>query len=163
MNTRQLECVINCDSVMKDKVIGVYARDQIPTRIESFPCGLIVNTDKSYLPGRHWLAFYFESKDKVEFFDSYGHSPEYFNFTADVYNNKRLQSSTSDVCGQYCLYFLLNRCRGLPMKAFVNQFGNNYQENDAFVNNFILQSFPYCFNSKCQRQNCCSEISLYVM
>lgn len=146
MNTRQLQCVIKCDVVMRRIVEGVFARDELPTWKKHYPHGLIVNTDPKDRHGRHWLAFYCESKDTVEFFDSYGHSPEYFDFTADVYNNKRLQSSTSNVCGQYCLYYLLNRCRGVSMRTIVNRFGDNYRENDTFVYDFMSRSFPYCFD-----------------
>jgi len=159
MNTKQLECVINCDSIMKNNVLGVYARNQIPKHIVTFPCGFIVNTDNSDLAGTHWLAFYFQSKDKSEFFDSYGHSPDYFNFIASAYNDKRVQSNTSDVCGQYCLYYLMNRCRGKSMKSTLNQFGDDYNKNDAFVNNFICRTFPYCFHVK-GKQKCCAEINV---
>ena len=27
----------------------------------------------------HWVAFYFPSRDKGEFFDSYGHPPEHYD------------------------------------------------------------------------------------
>lgn len=71
MNTRQILDVINSDPVMRKIVIGVFARDQIPHKFHNFPCGFIVNTDTSDRPGKHWLAFYMESKNNVEFFDSY--------------------------------------------------------------------------------------------
>ena len=33
MNTSQIECCIKCDPVMKDRVIGVFASDRIPTSV----------------------------------------------------------------------------------------------------------------------------------
>lgn len=158
MNTSQLKCVINCDSVMKKMIKGVFARDEIPSEISSFPSGFIVNTDDGHHVGRHWLAFYFESKIKTEFFDSYGHSPDYFSFEGNTYNDKRLQSSKSIVCGQYCLYYLLNRCRGVPMKSITKPFGNDLEENDNFVNEYITNSFPHCFHSMHTHQTCCAEL-----
>ena len=161
MNTNQIQCVIDCDSVLKYKVLGVFARNQIPKRVDSFPCGFIVNTDNSDQPGTHWLAFYLKSENETELFDSYGHKPELFHFKATQYNNQRLQSSTTNVCGQYCLYFLFNRCRGRSMNAIIRQFTNDYAKNDAFVNNFIVNTFPYCFNVKynfVKPQTCCVEI-----
>lgn len=158
MNTHQLQCVIQCDVIMRRVVEGVFPRDRIPTNLKQFPSGLIVNTDPKDRPGRHWLAFYFESEDNVEFLDSYGHAPEYFGFRATLYNTKRLQSSTSDVCGQYCLYYLLHRCRGVSMRTIVKQFDGNYEDNDAFVDSFISHSFPYCFNYTCIDQSCLAEM-----
>jgi len=29
MNTDQLDCIINCDELMKDKIVGVFAADLI--------------------------------------------------------------------------------------------------------------------------------------
>ena len=147
----QSQCVIDCDHVMRHVVKGVFARDQLPTNIENYPYGFIVNTDTGNLPGRHWLAFYYTSEDISEFFDSYGHSPEHFPFESS------LQGRTSDVCGQYSLYYLLDRCRGVSMKTIVDQFGNNKEENDTFVHNFISNTFPYCFHYTCQYQACYAE------
>lgn len=72
MNTNQLQCVIDCDHIMRRVISGVYARDQIPTMINKYPYGFIVNTDTSNRPERHWLAFYCESEGTMELFDSYG-------------------------------------------------------------------------------------------
>jgi hypothetical protein len=58
MNTRQLKCVIEADSEMKNIIIGVYAADELPGRQTSIPYGLIVNTDPHWSPGKHWIAFY---------------------------------------------------------------------------------------------------------
>ena len=158
MNTSQLRCIIKSDSKMRSTIAGVYARDEIPNEINTFPTGYIVNTDSSNKPGRHWLAFYLKSRDDVELFDSYGHPPEYFSLTANTFNKKRIQSSTSNVCGQYCLYYLLHRCRGVSMASIVNQFGDNYHENDNYVYDYISNAFPYCYDSSNKYQTCCAEI-----
>lgn len=159
MNAQELKCVIECDPAMRRKILGVYARDKIPA-FTSFPCGLIANTDTSDLPGKHWVGFYYESKDKSEFFDSCGHSPEYFGFRARNYNEKRLQSSRSNVCGQYCLYYLLNRCRGVSMPSIFKDFSDNLYENDAFIFGYISKSYPYCFNKLYNHQSCFAETNL---
>ena len=159
MNTQQIQCAIDCDPIMKQKVIGVFARDEIP-RTANFPFGIVMNTDPKTSEGTHWLALYYQSKNTIELFDSYGHSPEYFGLKASAYNNKRLQSKTSDVCGQYCLYYLLNKCRGVSMNSIVKPFSDNYAENDSFVNDFVSKAFPYCFNFTCKYQSCKAEINL---
>ena len=158
MNTSQLRCATDCDPVMRKKVLGVYARDEVPKEIRTFPTGYIVNTDKSDGLGKHWVAFYGESKEEKEFFDSYGHSPSHFSFEANTYNDKRLQSNTSRVCGQYCLYYLLNRCRGVTMESLLRPFGNDLKANDNYVYEYIQTSFPYCFYHTCTRQTCCAEL-----
>jgi len=162
MRTDQILCTINCDPVKKKSVLGVYARDQIPQTINQRPVGFIFNTDRSDESGKHWLAVYLESYDKGEFFDSYGHPPQYFSLDFNLsYNERRLQSVTSNVCGQYCLYHLLHRCRNVSMNNIINTFSNDYKTNDDYVANYIETAFPYCLQNKDGlgvSQTCCSEI-----
>ena len=161
MNSQQLQCVINCDKVMKKIVLGVFARDQIPDSRSSTPYGFIFNTDSSDQKGTHWLAVFIDANNKGEFFDSYGHSPNYYNIPIQLnYNSKMLQSHYSNVCGHYCLYYLLNRCRNVSMNSIVNVFGNKYDENDSFVMEYIENAFPFCFSfdNRTFSQTCCSEL-----
>ena len=53
--------------------------------MSKFPCGFVANTDPSDEPGTHWIAFYFPSKQKGEFFDSYGKPPEYYHANFEKY------------------------------------------------------------------------------
>jgi len=53
MRTSQLLCVINCEPVVTNSVLGVYARDQIPETISQRLVGFIFNTDKSDGSGKH--------------------------------------------------------------------------------------------------------------
>ena len=95
--------------------------DQLPTSIDTYPAAYIVNTDEHDEPGQHWVAVYFPVSTEAEFFDSYGHAPLYFDQRlADfvqkknvVYNTKRLQGPLSIVCGQYCLFYIMHRSRGI--------------------------------------------------
>lgn len=146
MNTQQLQCIINCDSLMKNRVLGVFPFDKIPDKYDHRPLGLIINIDNSEQAGRHWIAVYFDSHGLGELFDSYGNSPEYFGLKSSLnYNDVRLQSPFSDVCGQYCIFFLLHRCRGITMKEIVERFSNNVNKNDSFVRQYVHNVFPYCF------------------
>lgn len=43
MNTSQLLCMIECDPILRDSVVGVYAADQLPKQIPRSAYGLIVN------------------------------------------------------------------------------------------------------------------------
>ena len=74
MNTLQLERALKHNTFTKKIFVGVFAADELPT-LNTFPCGFVANTDPSTEPGTHWVAFYFPSREKGEFFDSYGHPP----------------------------------------------------------------------------------------
>lgn len=78
MNTSQLQCVIDCDPVMRKRVLGVYALDRLPRGNRELPYDLIANIQLQIKNGLHWVAMYL-TKDGCEFFDSYGHKPDYFS------------------------------------------------------------------------------------
>ena len=82
MDTSQLECCINCDPLLRQHVLGVFAADQLSQVVVStYPCGFIVNTDVQSQRGKHWCAFYVNESGETEFFDSYGYPPkEYSHF-----------------------------------------------------------------------------------
>lgn len=152
MNTSQLQCCIDCSSVLKKSTLGVFAADQLPSP-NTFPCGFIANTDDHFKDGRHWCAFYFPNSTTVEYFDSYGKPIDYFNdyfltyisnFSSVIVNSRQLQSVSSNVCGMYCLFFLLQRANGFSFYDVVHNFISDYDCNDVFVYNFITHMFPYC-------------------
>ena len=151
MNTFQLQCVINCDIEMKNKILGGYAADKIPKTMQ-IKSGFIANTDPHQQPGKHWIAFFYDN-GVLECFDSYGHSPDIYSvhlgqFMRTFYkikvNKKRIQSNDTVVCGQYCLFYLMCRSRGYSMDEIVNIFNENYHLNDQFVYNFIDERFHCC-------------------
>ena len=127
----------------------MYAANSLPRRITSFPCGFIVNTDPKEKSGQHWLAFYFVSPQEGEFFDSYGHPPQFYNHRFVSFlnenvqewtlNHKHLQSDFTAVCGQYCIFFLLHRAQGVSMNSIVNLFSSNRERNDHWVYHFVTQ------------------------
>ena len=79
MNTLQLERALKHNTFTKKIFVGVFAADELP-KLNTFPCGFVANTDPSTEPGTLWVAFYFPSREKGEFFDSYGYPPEYYGF-----------------------------------------------------------------------------------
>lgn len=157
MNSNQLTCVINCDYVLRERAIGVFSLDQI--KKIKFEFGeerfLICNTQPRYRSGEHWIAIVSLPDGSIEFFDSFGNaaaslSPSFETFmrkqsNACVYNVRQLQDESSIVCGHYCVYYLLHRCRGISMSDIVNKFSDNYLVNDVYVSQFISTRFPYCF------------------
>ena len=56
-----------------------------------------------------------------------------------IYNRKTLQALFSNVCGHYCVYYILFRCRGVPLHAIVSDFTSNLTENDRSISRFIRE------------------------
>lgn len=149
MNTRQLEYVMN--KVPRAKFCGVFAENNLPRTLDVYPCGFIANTDPKDQPGQHWVAFYFPSVQKGEFFDSYGHPPEFYSprFTTFLkqnchewtFNHKTLQSTLTAVCGEYCVFYLTHRARGVSKSHVVNCFTSNKIKNDHQVYQFVMKLF----------------------
>jgi hypothetical protein len=144
MYGNQISKIIKNDKYAKDKFLGVYAIDTLPT-IRSVPAAAIVNTDPSYLPGSHWVAFYIDKNQDCFFFDSYGNHPNKFGFGSyfrkykNIYHNDRqLQSKLSKVCGNYCILFIVAVSRGVPFKTIIDVFSKkNFKFNDFIVENLI--------------------------
>lgn len=133
------------------KVAGVFPRDQIPQSFESYPTCLIANTDTSDLPGQHWVCYFFKNPSDYEFFDSYGLHPINYGFSLSspsFYNTRSLQSLTSAVCGQFCLFFIHAKSCGHSLPDIVHSFTHtNPIWNDKVVRNFINQiTKPYLFS-----------------
>jgi hypothetical protein len=90
-------------------------------------------------------------EQKGEFFDSYGRVPEYYRDSfgdfldkhsyAWDFNRCKLQSAWSDVCGQYCIFYLSHRARGQSMNTIVQLFDNNTMLNDTNVFQFVKNHF----------------------
>ena len=88
---------------------------------------------------------YVDANRRGEYFCSYGLPPLHGAFLVFLnehcsewsHNAKRLQSPLSNVCGQYCIAYLVLRCNGIPMKAFVNRFGSDLVANDCRVFDWV--------------------------
>ena len=79
MNALEIRQALKTNPVTRKQFCGVFAADEIPSTIKTFPCVLIVNTESISKPGTHWVAFYVTSQEHSEFFDSYGKHPEHYN------------------------------------------------------------------------------------
>ena len=153
MNTLQLKEAVEQDKSAQQQFRGVFPSDLLPEEVTEYPSVYIANVDPSSKAGSHWVAFYFTKDKKGEFFDSYGQSPElYTDIFKDVLqdnsqewtlNRRELKSMNSRVCGQYCVFYVILRCRGNSMEAVVRRFSNNKQLNDGFVDEFVNKYFPF--------------------
>ena len=73
----------------------------------------------------HWLSIFQSSPLKIEFFDSFGRHPKDFGFSFPphyqlIYNTFALQSFDSNVCGQYCIYYLYFRSLGYSLQEIIH-------------------------------------------
>lgn len=104
----------------------------------------IVNADPSFMPGTHWLAMYMS--DVPEFFDSLGKSPSFYHIEFEyalinrgpnyIYNARRVQNYGSDMCGMYCIYYVLKRSAEFSMRYIVNEF-DSLDYNDNMVREYV--------------------------
>ena len=68
-----LDRILKRDHVTKKGYLGAYPACEIPISKKT-RYFFITNTDRHDKPGKHWTAWMVEG-DKVEFFDSFGRSP----------------------------------------------------------------------------------------
>ena len=115
------------------------AKDTLPEVVSMYPFAFVCNTHDSDQPGEHWVAMYVD--EIGDYFDPYGQMPQHAEFTNFMNehclqwspNDHILQSPISTVCGQYCVAFLMFRCRNISMHAFSLLFTSNLIANDCRV------------------------------
>ena len=97
---------------------GVYASDNLPSslKVNHF---IICNTDVLSGEGIHWYCIFRTKQSELECFDSLGINEQKKNFLEKNFNFKGVQklkfvctpvqSTFSNTCGHFVLYFLINR------------------------------------------------------
>ena len=75
MNNTEVEEKLFSDHHIRDIVGGVYASDALPIHAKKHHLLHIVNTDPSYMPGKHWLVIYIGEDVYVEYFDPLAEVP----------------------------------------------------------------------------------------
>ena len=148
MNSDQIERILTQDPYTKQVFKDVCPRDRLPASI-SYPSAFVLNTDPSWRKGEHWIAVYFDENKRGEFMDSYALNPEFYNFdsfmnenaTTWSCNSKSIQNPLSVVCGHYCVYYILYRCRDVSMKKILSPFTSNVVKNDQMIEKFIQYNF----------------------
>jgi hypothetical protein len=129
----------NCIPLRRDASNGVLSlRTNIANAVERHPhldlghnyC-FILNTHPNNAPGEHWLAFFFNSNTrKLEYFDSFGlpisvyehvhaamSSCDLFPICVRVNTLGMIQSTTSTVCGHFCIAELYWRSKHIDTPA----------------------------------------------
>ena len=133
---------------LKKFFIGIYSIDTCPKKI---PLNhfLICNTDISSGSGLHWFTLFRFSREDLECFDSLGVNEEKlellkslkFNGVSNlIFNVTQIQGNESTSCGQFCLYFLVERLSNLDFSfhELLNEiFFNDVKKNEEEVQKFL--------------------------
>jgi hypothetical protein len=149
MNTTEIKYILKNTLPSKVQLIVCSANQLLNCELNK-PSMFVVNTDQSEDPGSHWVSFYFPQHDVPEFFDSLGHPPEHYHKYFQsilithgpcyVHNVTRIQAYNSCLCGEYCIYFLINRSEGFGYEKILCQF----MENCLYRNDVkIMKYFNY--------------------
>lgn len=145
MDNRQISSVLSRHAKARRVFIGCFPSDMIPLN-DRYPYAMVVNTDSSARKGRHWIAIYVPSPSTAEYFDSFGmeankNIKNYLkNFLIVRRSNKMLQSIFTDVCGMYCIYFIIKRSTGESLYSIVSHL-HRKRCSDSVVKLFCAQLF----------------------
>ena len=153
MNSKQLTSVLKQDMYTR-KIYGkILSLDQVPKFVNTFPTWFIINNEISSEPGEHWIVLYFTKiNEPADFFDSLGKKPSSygknltklltFHWPTFRYVNKPIQSSYSQGCGFFTLYFIIKKSRGFIFQKIMKTFSlSNLKKNEEIVTNFITLNY----------------------
>jgi len=152
MDGLTIESLMRKDNHVSPLFEGVFASDTLPRRLHKKPALLIANTDPISKPGQHWVAFYIGKHGEGEFWDSYGLPPlvsQHKTFLNRLckkwtYNHMSLQALDSQVCGEYCVLYLVHRAHGYTLHSFLKKyFGSQREKNDQTVRQLFKRMFGH--------------------
>jgi hypothetical protein len=139
----EVEQYINGDSAIMEYFNGIFdIKTQMPTYMK-YPSSYIFNI------GEHWVSVFIDKFRRGEYFDSCGLPPPYtvFKFlentcTSWKYNNRRIQSRSSNFCGHFAIMFLRYRSLGQQTEDFISNFMEcSDEEKDKRIYNLFLRTY----------------------
>jgi hypothetical protein len=142
MNSLQIDKLLKNNCHTKKYFKGVFSSDNIPL-FDKYPYMLVANTDKEGTAGEHWISIFVKDHRKAEYFDSLGEEPnsditKYLsNFKNIKMSRYKIQFPFSDVCGYYCIYFLLNKSFNVKFETIINMLKGAKNTNDIIVKSFV--------------------------
>jgi hypothetical protein len=147
MDTNQINCTLQSVPWISSVYAGCFPIDKLP-QVDSLPMAIVVNADPSTKPGQHWMALYFATNRRCDFFDSLGRQPLAYGNDFNKYVSQlrggvwqcleRSQGVLSNVCGQYCVFFIACRCRNFSAENVASLFTPfNREQNDRRVVSFF--------------------------
>lgn len=136
MDENEIRKIMSSNPLLKSSFEDVLSIDEVRLPVKR-PASFIFNLDPSHKPGSHWVAVYYTRRGQYWYFDSYANSPPYeLMRTYDYLREWTLpvQSIFSNVCGQYCIFFIYLCSKGLSWHHVSNEM--KYM-NDIQVRNFV--------------------------
>ena len=160
MNSEQLISILKQDPYTASIFRGVYPINRLPTIRNGI---YVINTAPDTHPGLHWVAF-FVTDSSIEYFDSYGGDPptalhRWGKKKQWIINPIPLQSPLTSVCGQYCLYYLLHRTRGIDMFELLMDFDADVDRNDKLVYDFVEERYDLEHLTLVDTENVISQLA----
>ena len=159
LHTGEIECLARRTILYPVNWLGVFARDELPNLTHiTRPFALVFNTDPHNKPGQHWLAIYGSTHGSLELFDSFGKPPSFYGLSDSfIYSSSSFQSFTSDLCGNYALYFIYLRSRNISFNKIVSIL-KSFSVPDNHVKNYVfsLQQAYRTLNPCNQTGQCCT-------
>lgn len=154
MNTKQLWSSLTFNCITNPYFDGVFSSDTL-IDIKKKPELIICNTDPSTKPGEHWVLFFFDSDNSVDFYDSLGKDISYYGIKflefvqrfADnlTQSSERTQPVNSSLCGEYCLFYAYHKCKRNNNKMETILEKINSSDIVKFVHNkFYCETFNKC-------------------
>ena len=129
--------------------LGTFPYDEIPKKPKSDVFSVVINTESGNEEGAHWLVLLYK-KPHFYFLDSYGRSlydqtfsghfrktiKKYIGNVRYKFNKKWLQQLTSNSCGAYCVYFIMETSKK-SIGNVLSVFGDDLSKNDKFVKHYV--------------------------
>ena len=151
LSTNQLEKFLGKCRITRTHFHGVFPCDKNPI-IQTRPCSFIWNTAPSDDSGEHWVALWVDDRNFGYFMDSSGAEPqpEFLEFfTKNCIQWKRvfnvpIQGLLSNVCGYYCIYFLIRKAMKHSNKAIRALYSTNLAKNDILVQKWVKVHLKRC-------------------
>ena len=147
MDTAQLlQAIKSRWDIPTENFLGVFPINHIPFSKCVGKFCFIYNTEPWPLEGLHWIAIgRFEEDGEVEMFDSMGRPPTRMIqsvWSPIVFNPDQIQSNCASTCGEYCVFFIYCRLKGIAYKSIVKCFDPDRRvNNDKIVSRFVTQMF----------------------
>jgi hypothetical protein len=143
MDSKQISSILGRNIYTKDCFKGVFSSNNIRLNPYDSPCGIIANTDPKGKPGTHWVALYAPNHRTIEYFDSFGQSPNsdiqkiLNQFSKVKLNNHKVQAMYETSCGPHAIYFLMHRCAGNSFDSILKSL--NHPFSDTHVKIFLTK------------------------
>ena len=160
LHTGEIECLARRVCLFPVKWLGVFARDELPNLLHlARPFALVFNTDPHDKPGQHWLAIYGPRDGPLELFDWFGMHPSYYGLSISfIYSDSSFQSLTTDLCGNYTIYFICLRSRNISFNKIVS-FLNSISDPDSHIKHYVFSlQHAYRTLNPCLRTGQCCNI-----